>query len=338
MISLNDKVSFLSVPESYHERSKSVIVLQTSHAWLFMTERHVFKMKKPFRIGGFDYSTLKSRRVLCCEEYRLNCRLASKTYLGVVPLVINEDGNLALDSAGRPVEWLVKMKRLPESGTLLVLASHGEVVRPDIKFMMKKLLRFYRHAPVYHFDPGRYGMGLRESLSAWRQELLRPQFAVPETLVREVTELQYNYIDSFAQLLEQRQLDDHVREVHGDLRPEHVFFVNKGEPEIIDCLEFDVELRRLDCAKEIAFLGMECRHAGYRSIERECIDYYNSNSDDPGVPAHLWNFYAALGATTRAGLCAWHLRDSHAIGQWTRKAVHYLHDARHYITLAATED
>jgi len=336
LISLNDKVSFLSVPESYHERCKSVTVLQTSHAWLFFTERHVFKMKKPFRRGRFDYSTLESRRELCCEEYRLNRRLASETYLGVVPLVINEDGDLELESKGHPVEWLVKMKRLPASAMLLAVASRDELVRPNIASMMKKLLRFYQHAPVFHFDPGRYRVRLRENLSTWRQELLHSQFAVPETLVKKVTDLQYSYIDRFAQLLEQRQLEGRVREVHGDLRPEHVFFVSKGEPEIIDSLEFDVKLRRLDCVREIAFLGMECRHAGFGSIERECIDHYNANSGDADVPAHLWNFYAALGAITRAGLCAWHMQDAQGIGQWTRKAVTYLHDARHYITLAVT--
>jgi aminoglycoside phosphotransferase family enzyme len=94
--SLKDKVGFLSTPESHSEQCRTVSVLQTSHAWIFLTEKHVFKLKGPCRRGGFEYSSIESRRVLCEQEYALNLRLASHTYLGVVSLAIDERGNLRL--------------------------------------------------------------------------------------------------------------------------------------------------------------------------------------------------------------------------------------------------
>jgi len=331
-VSFDDKVAFLCAPENYRERARFVTLLQTHHAWVFMTKRHVFKMKKPFRHGGFDFSSLESRHKLCTEEYRLNRRLAKNTYLGVVPLVINAIGKLELDAEGCVVEWLVKMVRLPESRMLLVAASQGRLVRADIQSLTQKLLRFYQRAPICHFGRDGYSAHVRQKLAAWRQELLRPEFAMPAALVNEVTGQQGAYIEAFAGPLDQRQQDGNVRELHGDLRPEHIFFVENGEPEIIDCLEFDAELRCLDCVEELAFLGMECRHAGLEWIEQECIDCYRINSGQSVVPAHLWNFYASLGATTRAGLSAWRTLDSPSVATWSHRAVDYLHDARHYIT------
>lgn len=327
-VNFEDKIAFLCAPESYRERTSFVTLLQTHHAWVFITDRHVFKMKKPFRQGGLAYSSLESRHKLCTEEYRLNRRLAKNTYLGVVPLVINGKGELEVDAEGSVVEWLVKMVRLPESRTLLVAASLGRLAPADIQSLIQKLLRFYRRAPLCHFEPDGYSKQVRQKLARWRQELLRPEFGMPEALVNEVTERQSLYIKTFARLLDQRQHDGNVRELHGDLRPEHVFFIENAEPEIIDCLEFDAELRRLDCARELAFLAMECRHAGFEWIEQECIDCYRINAGQPAMPPHLWNFYAALGATIRAGLSAWRLLDSPAVVTWSRQAVDYLHDAQ----------
>jgi aminoglycoside phosphotransferase family enzyme len=333
-VSLDEKICFLSAPENFGTRTKSIEVMQTHHAWLFFTDRLVFKMKKPFKQGRIDYSTLEARRHMCNEEYQLNRRLAKHTYLGVVPLVVNRLGHLEIDGEGRAVEWLVKMRRLPQMQMLHIAAARGMVCEHDIHTLMQKLLRFYRQAPVIRFAKSAYTAMLRERLDELRRELLRPRFGLAPKLVHDVTERQFAYIDDRAQLLEQRQRDGHVREIHGDLRPEHVCFLAGKEPEIIDCLEFDPELRRLDCVEELAFFGMECRHMDLPWIEQQCIDYYRTGSGDRDFHLHLWHFYAALRATTRAVLSVWHLLDSKAVSIWTSMATDYLRDTRHYIGLA----
>jgi aminoglycoside phosphotransferase family enzyme len=336
-VSLDEKLCFLSAPENFGKGTKSLEIMQTHHAWLFFTDRLVFKMKKPFQYGRIDYSSLEARHHMCNEEYRLNRRLAKHTYLGVVPLVINRHERLELDAEGRAVEWLVKMRRLPQLQMLHIAAPRGMVCERDIRCLMQKLLRFYRQAPVIRFAKCAYTASLRERLAELRRELLRPRFALAPKLIHDVTERQAAYIDEYAHILEERQGDGNVREIHGDLRPEHVCFLAGAEPEIIDCLEFDPDLRRMDCVEELAFFGMECRHMGLSWIERQCIDYYRSRSGDSDFHMHLWNFYAALRATTRAVLSAWHLLDSKAVQVWTSKATDYLGDARHYIGLAGTK-
>lgn len=333
-VTLSDKLRFLGAPENYDGNTGALSILQTHHAWLFMTPRHVFKMKKPVKLGKVDYSTLAARHHVCNEEYRLNRRLAEKTYLGVVPLVINRRGSLELDAEGPPVEWLVKMRRLPRLQMLNNAAPRGLVHEQDVRRMMQKLLRFYQAAEVFHFDGG-YSEHLRKRLFEIRQELNRPRFALPPTLVDEITGRLDAYIDDNTQILEQRQESNHIREVHGDLRPEHVCFLPQQEPEIIDCLEFDPELRRLDCLEELASFSMECRHLGLAGIERQCIDFYRFNSGDSGFCQPLWSFYAALRATTRAMLSAAHLLDSTAIEFWAARARRYLNDAGFYLQQAS---
>lgn len=163
-VSFDDKVRFLSNPTSYPERPAQITLRETHHAWLFMTERHVFKMKKPFRMGGFDFSELESRHRLCAEELRLNRRLAKNTYLGVVALVLDERGAMQLDADGSAIEWLVKMLRLADSQSLPEAASRGRAPPEEIRKLMRKLHRFYAHTPAVRFAAGDYVSHLRQKL------------------------------------------------------------------------------------------------------------------------------------------------------------------------------
>jgi aminoglycoside phosphotransferase family enzyme len=328
--SQGDIVAHLSLAGAYPERTDSVSVVETHHAWVFLTDRFAYKMKKPLRHGRSDFSLLESRRHLCDEEVRLNRRLAATTYLDVVPLCQVADGKLQLGGDGRVVEWLVKMRRLPRNSMLDVAASLGTVSGEDIDRLMRKLLRFYRVAPSCHVGSGTYTDRLRSELEDTNDELTQACNGFPVRLLREAVDRQRSYLDTNAALLERRQADGFVIESHGDLRPEHVCLVPGAEPEILDCLEFDPDLRCLDRVEELAYFGLECRVIGHPWIEDQCIDRYRSESDDP-VPMHLWNFYAARRATVRAMLSGWHALDSDTPGHWLDRGRSYLSFAKDYL-------
>src|SRR6185369_14246400 len=57
-----------------------------------------------------------------------------------------------------------------------------------------------------------------------------------------------------------RVADGRIREGHGDLRLEHVYFL--PHPVAIDCIEFNERFRCGDVAGEVAFLAMELELAG----------------------------------------------------------------------------
>jgi uncharacterized protein len=329
-LSIDDKIGFLSTPESWPGRTRRVSVLQTHHAWLFMTDRYVYKMKKPFRAGGMNFSSLESRHRLCLDEYRLNHQLAAHTYLGVVPLVLTKTGNLAVDEEGTIVEWMVKMRRLPESRMLTALATDDRLTNAHVADFIRKLSRFHELAPACRFEPGAYAKRLQDHLDSWHRELSRCEIGWSEPLSG-LLSVQLKYLAAHSELLESRQREGHVRNVHGDLRPEHVFILENNEPQIIDCLEFDAELRQLDVAAELAYFAMESRHAGFPRLAGRCIyEYRNCRAGALG-PAHLMDFYASLAATVRAGLMAWRSLEPPGSGKWRERAHAYLGDARHYI-------
>ena len=108
--SLKEKIDFLSRPSSYHKVT-TVEVLETHMSWVFLTDKYVYKLKKPVTYPFLDFSTLQARRKYCMEEIRVNKLLAGDTYLGVVALK-SFRGELQLDGKGEPIDYLVKMKRL----------------------------------------------------------------------------------------------------------------------------------------------------------------------------------------------------------------------------------
>jgi len=63
-----------------------------------------------------------------------------------------------------------------------------------------------------------------------------------------------------------RVAENRVREGHGDLRLEHVYFMptkdGPPQPVVIDCIEFAERFRSGDTAAELAFLSMELESAG----------------------------------------------------------------------------
>jgi len=325
-----DKVAFLSSPRSYPERPQDVSVIETHHAWVFLTDRHAWKMKKPFRHARYDCSSLAARRHLCNEEYRLNLPLAPLTYLGVLPLVIDDAGELHIDGDGRPVEWLVKMQRLPEDRMLDNAAPAKRVGHGDIEQLMQKLLDFYASARPCEAAPGDYVSRLRKELADTVTELHNPAFGFSAPQLDALANSLDAYIDGEQALLESRQQNQRVREIHGDLRPEHVCILGGGDIEILDRLEFDRDLRCLDCVEELAYFGLECRVLGEPWIETACREFYRAKQPDD-APLHLWQFYAARRALVRAMLSAWHTLDGDNRRRWLRRGRNYLSLAEDYL-------
>jgi aminoglycoside phosphotransferase family enzyme len=99
-------------------------------SWLFLTEQYAYKLKKPVRRNEIDHRTLAMRRLSCKRELRLNRRLARDVYLGIVALRASS-GRLSLGGPGRTVDWLVRMRRLPDALTLECAMLTGHVTRPD---------------------------------------------------------------------------------------------------------------------------------------------------------------------------------------------------------------
>src|SRR4029078_8740987 len=126
VMDLRDLIEELSKLEAYAQPTVSVEIRQTHISVVFLTDRLVYKIKKPVQLGFLDFSTLELRHHFCEEEVRLNRRLAPAVYLGVVPVVRSGTG-LQVEAQGEVVEWAVKMVRLPEAATLRKRVQRDQV-------------------------------------------------------------------------------------------------------------------------------------------------------------------------------------------------------------------
>src|SRR5712691_4021668 len=119
--SLPTLLTALARPECYPHHPAQVEVVQTHISAVFLAGNVVYKLKKPVRFSFLDYSTLALRQHYCQEEVRLNRRLAPTVYLGVAPVLFTGDiykvEGVSLSDT-RVVDYLVKMRRLPEERRL----------------------------------------------------------------------------------------------------------------------------------------------------------------------------------------------------------------------------
>src|SRR5262245_7936783 len=107
-----------STPAAYPFPAGQVEVRQTHISAVFLAGPFAYKVKKPLDLGFLDFSTLEKRRHFCDEEVRLNRRLAPDVYLGVEPVTRTATG-LRFGGDGEAVEWVVKLRRLPDGTSLL---------------------------------------------------------------------------------------------------------------------------------------------------------------------------------------------------------------------------
>jgi aminoglycoside phosphotransferase family enzyme len=319
--SLDHKVACLRRAESYPEPTPRVEALETHMSWVFLTDRHAYKLKKPVRHAFLDFSTLEARKAHCEEELRLNRRLAPDVYLDVVALTADASGQLALSGDGPPVEWLVKMRRLPRDRMLDVALARGAVSDEQIAALAEVLSAFYRSLLPVPLSLDDYRNRLAADVEACRKELGDPAHGLAGDSFAGTADALLAFVASESELLEARLRAGRVVEGHGDLRPEHVCLLER--PVVIDCLEFNREFRVLDVADELAYLAMECARLGAPGIGDAIFAACCERMGDR-VPPRLFGFYYAYRALVRAKIAAWHSKDVPAAEKWRARARQYL--------------
>jgi len=330
---LEAKVGFLGRPDAYPEATARVEAVETHMSWVFLTDTHAYKLKKPVCYAYLDFSTIEARRLDCEQEVRLNRRLATDVYLGVMPLVLDSEGRLHLGGAGEVVDWLVRMVRLPADRMLDHLLRSGAVTAPEITRLARRLAHFYATAGAEAITPEAYRQSLAERIGDNLRELASPEFGLDPDLPVTLAHLQLSFLQRHAELFDSRVRQGRIVEGHGDLRPEHVCLL--PEPVVIDCLEFNREFRILDPADELGYLALECERLHAPHVGRWLLDGYGEASGDV-PPDRLVHFYQSCRAVLRAKLALWHLRDDgrHPPGKWVATAMDYLELAQRHATQA----
>lgn len=285
-------------PETYPHHPATVELSETHISWVFLAGDRVYKLKKPLVLDFVDYGTPERRRRMCEEEVSLNWRLAPDLYLGVRGLSLRA-GRVELTDPDDPraVDFVVEMRRYAEAATLAARLGRGELERDQINAVADKLVAFHAAArrvsttdsPELALER-RFERNLHELLSR------APQRGEVERVHR-LAWFAHAFITRHAHTLQARARCGFIREGHGDLRAEHVL-VN-DDVRIVDCVEFDPDLRELDVSDDLSFLVFDLAARGGERYAELLVRAYREAGGEPGDDS-LIAFYATYRALVRA--------------------------------------
>jgi len=279
--------------------SERVEVRETHVSVVLLTRDRAFKLKKPVVLPFLDYGTPARRRAMCTEEVRLNQRLAPGIYLGVRGVVRGDVGlELRDDDDPDAIDYVVAMRRYDERHTLAAMLARGELTRGQMIAVGELLADF--HARCTPAD-GSHGGARIVELEVMRnvaQLLEVAELHSERERIHSLARFMTAFLGARADVFDGRAAQGLIREVHGDLRAEHV--VIEGERiSVVDCVEFDRELRTLDVADDLAFLVMDLTALGGEHVASQLLDAYRAAGGQCGDAA-LVAFFAAHRALVRA--------------------------------------
>ena len=306
---------FLHSATSYPEAPPQVEVRETHISWVFLAGRFAYKLKKPVQFDFLDFSTVELRKKYCEEELQLNRRFSPDVYLGVLPICQTMGGKLKLGGEGRPIDWVVKMRRLDDRRTLAAHIARRDLTNDQVDALGKRLISIYVGQAPLMIRAQAYCKTLAEHVRANREELL-------ELLPNQRADIEYvhaaqnRHLYLMEEQFNDRVCDGRVIDGHGDLRPEHIYL--EKPPRIIDCIEFNAEYRRIDILDDLGFLAMECDRLGAGQVGQRLIDAYCEVSHDHARPA-LLAFYKSYRACVREKVAALRSHQTDGISQQPTK-------------------
>ena len=265
----------------------------THISFLFLVGDEVYKANKAVDLGFLDHTTLEARRHACEREVTVNRRFAPDVYQGVATLIGPD---------GRPCEYLVVMRRMPDERRLTTLLAGPE--GPDcLRDVARRVAVVHAVAPVSaeisaHGSVDAVRRNWRDNFDQMRT--LTAVFTAPSLDAAQSTALRY--LGGRGPLFEHRRRTGRVRDGHGDLLADDIFCLPDG-PRLLDALAFRDDLRHGDVLLDAAFLAMDVERLGHPDLAQRYLGWYREFSADT-FPDSLAHHYIAYRAQVRAKVSA----------------------------------
>jgi aminoglycoside phosphotransferase family enzyme len=296
-------------PEIYPDHPQAIKLIETHISLLFLTGNYVYKVKKPVDFGFLDFTSLEKRKYFCEQEVMLNRRLSPNIYLGVVRIT-REGKQIMLGGKGELVEFAVMMKQIPEDFLMDKLLEKKQVTPKMIEAVSEKLVRFYFAAEtndlIKNFArPERVKQDTDENFEQTEKYI---EVTISREIYEEVKNRTNNFFKTNEAIFHQRITSDQIRDCHGDLRLEHIFWGE--EISIFDCIEFNERFRYTDVAADIGFLAMDLDYHGRQDLSEHLIHAFIGESGDQEL-IEVLDFYKCYRAYVRGKVESFRLGDPH---------------------------
>ncbi len=254
--------------------------LETHISAVFAGDGTVFKLRKAVRLPFVDFTTLAERHRTALRELELNAPHAPGLYRDVVPVTRAADGALALGGGGEPVDWVVRMARVPEADFLDAVAARGGLT-PWLDGLADAVAALHAAAPVKIED----GVAAQREVTLGDARSARAA-GLPEADVAAWTGGMLAELDRRADWLRQRGAEGFIRRVHGDLHLGNLCLW-QGRPVPFDALEFDEAMGTTDVGYDLAFLLMDLEHKAGRAAANRVLCRYVARTGDWALVAGL---------------------------------------------------
>ncbi len=274
--------------------------IETHISWIFLTDEHVYKIKRPVKFTFLDFSTLEKRKYYCEEEVRLNKRLSPDIYLGVVP-VVKRDG-IFIEGEGEVLDYAVKMKRLPEEKKMDNLLEKNAVSQEDVENIAKIIADFHSRIDTITDDKYSSPEMVKEQVDdlSLHKETIEKACGMGEK-VDFTLERAGRFMEKNREVFVKRQKEGKIKDCHGDLHSANIFIADKTY--IFDCIEFSKEFRYIDTSSEIAFMAMDLDAFGKEKLTEAFVKKYVELSRDEELLL-LLDYYKCYRANVRAKIAA----------------------------------
>jgi len=293
--------------------------LQTHLSHIFLTPERVYKLRKAVHLPFVDFGTRLERNTDCLSEVALNRRLAPDVYFGVAS-VRRVGGDLQVGPTTQTfttratrLEHVVVMRRLREADKALSRLSAGNLEVAHIDAIARRIADFHRDNALPVASEERKPLLLERTTRAVGDAFELAGRAAPEVIdprrlatLRAATE---GWFDENRALFEARIDAGRIVDGHGDLHLDHIYFESKPGsteadlPIVIDCVEFNAELRCVDVASEMAFPAMDLRYRGRPDLAERLLRQYALESDDYDL-YRVVDYFQIYRALVRGGVAA----------------------------------
>jgi len=264
---------------------------ETHISAVFVGENTVWKRKKAVKLSFLDFTTLAAREHFIRRELALNQPAAPGLYRDVVPILRRPDGTLALDGPGTPIDWVLRMARVPAENFFDRIAAEGRLTPILLDGLADAVAAYHQALPPLAKPPNSVA-ALRRAVEGNARAAIAaglPDIGAWETEALET-------LAALAPCLTARA--DHVRRAHGDLHLGNLCLW-QGRPVPFDALEFDEDLATTDLGYDLAFLLMDLDQLVGRASANRVMNRYVDRTGDAGLVGPL-RLFLSLRAMIRA--------------------------------------
>ncbi len=281
------------------------IVKETHISYAIIGDEYVYKIKKPVDLGFLNYKLAKSRKMYTILEKDLNDRFSKDVYIEALKLVrrnASEFALVSLDNTLTAIEYVLKMKRIPDDDFLQSRIEKGLISVEDMKKIGTQtalLLKNLENAPKdeefdTHFDVVKFN-----AEENFQQTLEYVNKFIDKESYEYIKNKTLSFLDNNKELFNNRYADGYVKNGHGDLRLEHIYFNQDGSIGLIDCIEFNKRFRFNDVISEASFLSMELDGMGRLDLADGFLSGFLSVFNDK-ESLKLINYYRCYLSYVRA--------------------------------------